>query len=152
MLGLVVCQPSGMVNRFLPAPPSPHAKPPNRDKLDNDWLGSSSLGDRSTIQPRLCARNNIQPRPSTRSNKPYGLSRPCCLIMTLMVNVLCVLACVNTAGAIHSEPEIAIPSYPSTLLKLIPQMLQNIAHASTEPTIFDLSLAKYVNTTQELAF
>ncbi len=152
MLGLVGCQPSEMANHFFPAPPSPPAKPPNRDKLNNDWLGSSSLGDKPTIQPRLCAHNHIQPRPSTRSKKPYGLSRPSCLAMTLMVNALYILACVSTAGAICSELEIANPRYPSTLLKLIPQILQNIAHASTEPTISDLSLAKYVNTTQDLAF
>jgi hypothetical protein len=112
MLGLVVCQPSEMVNHFFPAPPSPPAKPPDRDKLNADWLGSSSFGDRPTIQPRLCARNHIQPRPSTRSKKPHGLSRPCCLIMTLTVNLFFILACVSTAGAIRSEPDIANPNYP----------------------------------------
>jgi hypothetical protein len=45
MLGLVVCQPSEMVNHFFLAPPSPPAKPPDRDKLNDDWLGSSSLGE-----------------------------------------------------------------------------------------------------------
>ncbi len=110
MLGLVVCQPSEMVNHFFPAPPSPPAKSPDRDKLNDDWLGSSSLGDRPTMQPRPCARNHIQPRPSTRSNKPYGLSRPCCLIMTLTVNLLVILAWVSTAEAIRSEPETANPS------------------------------------------
>jgi len=152
MLGLVVCQPSEMVNHFFPAPPAPPAKPPDRDKLNDNWLGSSSLGDRPTTQPRLCARNHIQPRPSTRSNKPYGLSRPCCLIMILAVNVLCILACVSTAEAIRSEPEIANPSYLSTYLKFIQQTLPKRVHANTEPTIFDLALAKYVNATQDLAF
>jgi hypothetical protein len=152
MLGLVVCQPSEMVNHFFPAPPAPPAKPPDRDKLNNDWLGSSSLEDRPTMQPRPCARNHIQPRPSTRYMKPYGLSRPCCLIMTLMVNILYILACVSTAGAIRSEPEIANPSYLSTYLKFIQQTLPNIVHANTESTIFDLFFAKHANATQDLAF
>jgi hypothetical protein len=152
MLGLVVCQPSEMVNHFFPAPPSPPAKPPDRDKLNNDWLCSSSFGDRLTIQPRLCARNHIQPRPSTRSKKPYGFSRPSRLTMPLMVNVLYILACVSTAGAIRSEPDIANPSYPSTQLKLTPQILPDIANANTEPTTFDLFFAKYANITQDLAF
>jgi hypothetical protein len=152
MLGLVVCQPSEMVNHFLPAPPLPPARPVERDKLDDDWLGSSSHGNGPTIQPRLCARNHIQPRLSTRSNKPYGLSRPNCLTMTLMVNVLYILACVSTAEAIRSEPELANPSYLSTYLKLIQQTLPNIAHANTEPTILDLVFAKHANATQDLAF
>ncbi len=141
-----------MVNHFFPAPPSPPAKPPDRDKLDDDWLGSSSLGDRPTTQPRLCARNHIQPRPSTRSNKPYGLSRPCCLIMTLAVNLLVILAWVSTAEAIRTEPETANPSYLSTYLKFIQQTLPKRVHANTEPTIFDLALAKHVNATRDLAF
>jgi hypothetical protein len=29
-----------MVNHFLPAPPSSPAKPPDGDKLKEDWLGS----------------------------------------------------------------------------------------------------------------
>jgi hypothetical protein len=136
MLGLVVCQPSEMVNHFLPAPPSPHAKPPDKDKLNEDWLGSSSHGDGTTIQPRLRARNYIQPRLSTRPNKPYGLSRPSCLTMTLMTNALYILACASTAEAIRSEPEIANPSYLSTYLKFVQQTLPNIVHANTEPTIF----------------
>jgi hypothetical protein len=152
MLGLVVFQPSEMVNHFFPAPPSPPAKPPDRDKLNNDWLGSSPSGDRPTMQSRLCARNHIQPRPSTRSNKPYGLTRPCCLIMTLAVNLFVLLACVNTAEAIRAEPEIANQSYLSTYLKFIQQMLPNIVHADTEPTIFDLFFAKHANATQDLAF
>ncbi len=112
MLGLVVCQPSEMVNHFFPALPAPPAKQPDRDKLKDDWLGSSPLGDRPTIQPRLCARNHIQPRPSTRYNKPYGLIRPGCLIMTLAVNLSFILTCASTAGAVRSEPDIANPNYP----------------------------------------
>ncbi len=112
MLGLVVCQPSEMVNHFLPALPAPPAKPPDRDKLTMIWLDSSSLGDEPTMQPRLCARNHIQPRPSTRYNKPYGLTRPSCLILTLAVNLFIILTCANTAGAVRSEPDIANPNYP----------------------------------------
>jgi hypothetical protein len=152
MLGLVVCQLSEMVNHFFPAPPSPPAKPPDRDKLNDHWLGSSSSGERPTMQSRLCARNHIQPRPCTQPNKPYGLTRPGCLIMTLAVNLFVILACVSTAGAIRSEPEIANPSYLSTYLKFIQQTLPKRVHANTEPTIFDLALAKYVNATQDLAF
>jgi hypothetical protein len=72
--------------------------------------------------------------------------------MILAVNVLCILACVSTAEAIRSEPEIANPSYLSTYLKFIQQTLPKRVHANTEPTIFDLALAKYVNATQDLAF
>ncbi len=52
------------------------------------------------------------PRPCTRPNKPYGLTRPGCLIMTLAVNLFVILACASTAGAIRSEPDIANPNYP----------------------------------------
>ncbi len=112
MIGLVVCQPSEMVNHFLPAPPAPPAKPPDRDKLTINWLDFSSLGDEPTMQPRLCARNHIQPRPSTRYNKPYGLTRPGCQILTLAVNLFVILTCASTAGAVRSEPDIANPNYP----------------------------------------
>jgi hypothetical protein len=107
MPGLVVYQPPEMVNHFFPAPPAPPAKPPDRDKLIINWLDSPSLGEEPSMQPRLSARNHIQPRPSTRYNKPYGLTRPSCLILTLAVKVLVLLACDSTAEAIRSEPETA---------------------------------------------
>ena len=88
MLGLVVCQPSEMVNHFFPAPPAPPAKPPDRDKLIINWLDSPSLEEEPAMPSRLCARNHILPRPSTRYNKPYGLTRPSCLVLTLAVNLL----------------------------------------------------------------
>ncbi len=50
MLGLVVYQPSEMVNHFLPAPPAPPAKPPDRDKLIINWLDSSSLEEEPSMQ------------------------------------------------------------------------------------------------------
>ncbi len=64
------------------------------------------------MQSRLCARNHIQPRPSTRYNKPYGLTRSSCLVLTLAVNLLVILTCASTAGAVRSEPDIANPNYP----------------------------------------
>jgi hypothetical protein len=72
--------------------------------------------------------------------------------MTLMVTVLYILACVSTVEAIRAEPEVANPSYLSAYLKFIQQTLPNIVHANTEPTIFDLFLAKHANATQDLAF
>jgi hypothetical protein len=72
--------------------------------------------------------------------------------MTLMVNVLYILACVSTVEAIGAEPEAANPSYLSTYLKFVQQTLPNIVHANTEPTIFDLFFAKHANVTQDLAF
>jgi hypothetical protein len=45
-----------------------------------------------------------------------------------------------------------ITNMDQEIIKLIPQILPNIAHANTEPTTFDLFFAKYVNTTQDLAF
>ena len=101
-----------MVNHFLPIPPAPPAKPPDRDKLIENWLDSPSLEEKPSMQPRLCARNHIQPRPSTRYNKPYGLTRPSCLVLTLAVNLLVILTCASTAGAVRSEPDIANPNYP----------------------------------------
>ncbi len=141
-----------MVNHFLPAPPAPPAKPPDRDKLTINWLDSPSLGEEPSMQSRLCARNHIQPRPSTRYNKPYGLTRPSCLVLTLAVNLLVFLAGVSTAEATRSEPETANPSYLSTYFKLIQQTLPNKVYANTEPTAFDLFFTKYANTTQDLAF
>jgi hypothetical protein len=104
------------------------------------------------MQSRLCARNHIQPRPSTRYNKPYGLTRPSCLVLTLAIKVLVFLACDSTAEAIRSEPETANPSYLSTYFKLIQQTLPNKVHAHTEPTAFDLFFTNYANTTQDLTF
>jgi hypothetical protein len=72
--------------------------------------------------------------------------------MTLMINVLYILACASTAEAIRSEPEMANPSYLYTYLKFVQQTLPNIVHANTEPTIFDLFFAKHANATQDLAF
>jgi hypothetical protein len=111
MLGLVVYQPSEMVNHFLPAPPAPPAKPPDRDKLIINWLDSSFLEEKPSMPSRLCACNHIQPRPSTRYNKQYGLTRPSCLVLTLAVNLLVILTCASTAGAVRSEPDIANPNY-----------------------------------------
>jgi len=152
MLGIVVCQPSEMVNHFFPAPPAPPAKPPDRDKLIENWLDSPSLGEEPSMQSRLRARNHIQPRPSTRYNKPYGLTRPSCLVLTLAVNLLVILTCASTAGAVRSEPETANPSYLSTYFKLIQQTLPNRVYAHTEPTAFDLFFTNYANTTQDLTF
>ncbi len=112
MLGLVVCQASEMVNHFFPAPPAPPAKPPDRDKLITNWLDSLSLEKEPAMPSRLCARNHILPRPSTRYNKPYGLTRPSGLVLTLAVNLLTILTCASTAGAVRSEPDIANPKYP----------------------------------------
>ena len=112
MLGLVVCQPSEMVNHSFPAPPAPPAKPPDRDKLITNWLDSPSLEEKPAMPSRLCARNHILLRPSTRYNKPYGLTRPSCLVLTLAVNLLVILTCASTAGAVRSEPDIANPNYP----------------------------------------
>jgi len=152
MLGLVVCQPSEMVNHFFPAPPAPPAKPPDRDKLIINRLDSPSLEEKPSMQPRLCARNHILPRPSTQYNKPYGVTRPSCLVLTLAVKVLVFLACYSTAEAIRSEPETANPSYLSTYFKLIQQTLPNKVYAHTEPTAFDSFFTNYANTTQDLAF
>ncbi len=104
------------------------------------------------MQSRLCARNHIQPRLSTRYNKPYGLTRPSCLVLTLAVKVLVFLACVSTAKAIRSEPETANPSYLSTYFKLIQQTLPNKVYAHTEPTAFDLFFTNHANATQDLTF
>ena len=104
------------------------------------------------MQSRLCARNHIQPRPSTRYNKPYGLTRPSCLVLTLAVNLLVILTCAGTAGAARSEPETANTSYLSTYFKLIQQTLPNRVYAHTEPTAFDLFFTNYANTTQDLTF
>ncbi len=38
------------------------------------------------------------------------------------------------------------------IIKLIPQILPNIAHANAEPSTFDLFFSKYVNTTQDQVF
>ncbi len=141
-----------MVNHFFPAPPSPPAKPPDRDKWKIDWLSSFSFGNRPTTQPRLCARNHIQLRLRTRSNKPCGRSRPSCLTMTLMVTVLYVLAWFGTVETIRAEPEVANQSYLSAYFKFIQQTLPKIVHANTEPTIFDLFLAKHANAMQDLVF
>jgi hypothetical protein len=72
--------------------------------------------------------------------------------MTLMVTVLYILACVGTVEAIRAEPEVANPSYLSAYFKFIQQTLPKIVHANTEPTIFDLLLAKHENATQDLVF
>jgi hypothetical protein len=152
MLGLVVYQPSEMVNHFLPAPPAPPAKPPDRDKLIENWLDAPSLGEKPSTQPRLCARNHIQPRPSTRYNKPYGLTRPSCLILTLAVNLLVILDRVSTIGAIRSEPETANPSYWSTYFKLVQQTLPSKVQAQTEPAAFDLLFTSYANGTRDPTF
>jgi hypothetical protein len=152
MLGLVVCQPSEMVNHFFPTPPAPPAKPPDRDKLIINWLDSPSLEEKPSMQPRLCARNHIQPRPSTRYYKPYGLTRPSCLVLTLAVNLLVILTGASTAGAIRSEPETAHPNYLSTYFKLIQQTLPSKVQAHTEPTAFDSVFTNYANTTQDLTF
>ena len=45
-----------------------------------------------------------------------------------------------------------ITNMDQEIIKLIPQILPNIAHANAEPTTFDLFFTKYVNTTQDLAF
>ncbi len=139
MLGLVVCQPSEMVNHFLPAPPAPPAKPPDKDKLIEYWLDSPSVEEKPSMPSRLCARNHILPRPSTRYNKPYGSTRPCCLVRALGFNLLVIL---TGAGAIRPEPEIANPSYLSTYFKLIQQTLPSRVQARTEPTAFGLILHK----------
>ncbi len=98
---------------------------------------------------RLCARNHIQPRPSTRYDKPYGLTRPSCLVLTLAVNLLVILTCASTAGAIRPEPETANPGYLSTYFKLIQQTLPSKVQAHTEPTTFDLFFTSYANTTRD---
>jgi len=152
MLGLVVYQPSEMVNHFLPAPPAPPAKPPDRDKLIENWLDSPSLEEKPSMPSRLCARNHIQPRPSTRYNKPYGLTRPSCLVLTLAVNLLVILTCASTAGAVSSEPETADPSYLSTYFKLIQQTLPNRVQAHTEPIALDSFFTNHANTTRDLTF
>jgi hypothetical protein len=152
MLELVVYQPSEMVNHFLPAPLAPPAKPPDRDKLIIDWLDSPFLEEKPSMPARLCARNHIQPRPSTRYNKPYGLTRPSCLVLTLAVNLLVILTCASTAGAIRSEPETANPSYLSTYFKLIQQALPSKVQARTEPTAFDSFFTNYANITQDRTF
>ncbi len=133
MLGLVVCQPSEMVNHFLPAPPAPPAKPPDRDKLIINCLDSPSLGEEPSMQPRLCARNHIQPRPSTRYNKPYGLTRPSCLVLTLAVNLLVILTCASTAGAVCSEPDIANPNYPYLKVVIVSLFLVVKYHIISPP-------------------
>jgi hypothetical protein len=152
MLGLVVCQPSEMVNHFLPAPPAPPAKPPDRDKLITNWLDSPSLEEKPAMPSRLCARNHILPRPSTRYNKPYGLTRPSRLVLTLAVNLLVVLTSASTAGAIRPEPETVNPSYWSTYFKLIQQTLPSKVQAHTEPTAFDSLFTNYANVTRDLTF
>ena len=152
MLGLVVCQPSEMVNHFLPAPPAPPAKSPDRDKLMINWLDSPSLEEKPSMPPRLSARNHNQLRLSARYNKPYGLTRPSCLVLTLAVNLLVILTCASTAGAIRSESETANPSYLSTYFKLIQQTLPNQVRAHTEPTAFDSFFTNHTNTTQDLTF
>ncbi len=139
-----------MVNHFLPAPPAPPAKPPDRDKLIVNWMDSPSLEEKPSTPSRLCARNHIQSRPSTRYNKPYGLTRPSCLVLTLAVNLLVILTCASTAGAVRSERGTADPSYLSTYFKLIQQTLPNKVHAHTEPTAFDLFFTNYANATQDL--
>jgi hypothetical protein len=45
-----------------------------------------------------------------------------------------------------------ITNMDQEIIKLIPQILPNIAHANAEPSTFDLFFSKYVNTTQDLAF
>ena len=104
------------------------------------------------MSSRLCARNHIQPRPSTRYNKPHGLTRPSGLVLTLAVNLLVILTCASTAGAVSSEPETANPSYLSTYFKLIQQTLPNQVRAHTEPTAFDSFFTNHANTTQDLTF
>ena len=141
-----------MVNHFFPAPPAPPAKPPDRDKLIENWLDSPSLEEKPSMQPRLCARNHIQPRPSTRYNKPYGLTRPSCLVLTFAVNLLVILTCASTVGAIRSDPEIANPSYWSTYFKLVQQTLPSRVQAQTEPATFDLLFTNYANGTRDLTF
>ncbi len=150
MPGLVVCQPSEMVNHFLPAPPAPPAKPPDRDKLIVNWLDSPSLEKKPSMPSRLCTRHHILPRPSTRYNKPHGLTRPSCLVPTLSVNLLMILTWASTAGAIRPEPETANPSYLSTYFKLIQQTLPSKVQAHTEPTAFDLFFTSHANTTRDL--
>jgi hypothetical protein len=104
------------------------------------------------MPPRLCARNHIQPRPSTRYNKLYGVTRPGCLVLTLAVNLLVILTCASTAGAIRPEPETANPSYLSTYFKLIQQTLPSKVQAYTEPTAFDSFFTNYANITRDLTF
>ncbi len=141
-----------MVNHFLPAPPAPPAKPPDRDKLIINWLDSPSLEEEPAMPSRLCAHNRILPRPSTRYNKPYGLTRPSCLILTIAVNLLIILACASTAGAIRPEPETANPSYLSTYFKLIQQTLPSKVQAHTGPTASDPFFTNHANITQDLTF
>jgi hypothetical protein len=152
MLGLVVCQRSEMVNHFFPAPLAPPAKPPDRDKLIENWLDSPSLEEKPSMQPRLCARNHIQPRPSTRYNKPHGLTRPSCLILTLAVNLLVILTCASTVGAVRPEPGTVNPSYLTTYFKLIQQTLPSKVQTHTEPTAFDSFFTNYANITRDLTF
>jgi len=80
------------------------------------------------------------------------LTRPSCLVLTLAVNLLVILTCASTAGAVRSEPETTNPSYLSTYFKLIQQTLPNKVYAHTEPTAFDLFFTNYANTTQDLTF
>ena len=88
----------------------------------------------------------------TRYNKPYGLTRPSCLVLTLAVNLLVILTCASTVGAIRSEPEIANPSYWSTYFKLVQQTLPSKVQAHTEPAAFDSFFSNYANITQDLTF
>jgi hypothetical protein len=141
-----------MVNHFLPAPPAPPAKPPDRDKLIINWLDSPSLEEEPAMPSRLCARDHILPRPSTRYNKPYGLTRPSRLVLILAVNLLVILTSASTAGAIRPEPETVNPSYWSTYFKLIQQTLPSKVQAHTEPTAFDSFFTNYANVTRDLTF
>jgi len=104
------------------------------------------------MQPRLCARNHILPRPSTRYNKPYGLTRPSCLVLTLAVNLLVILTGASTAGAIRPEPGTANPSYLSTYFKLIQQTLPRKVQAHAGPTASDPFLTNHANITLDLTF
>ncbi len=150
MLGLVVCQPSEMVNHFFPAPPAPPAKPPDRDTLITNWLDSPFLEEKPSMPPRISARNHNQLRLSARYNKPYGLTKPSCLVLTPAVNLLVILICASTAGAIRPKPETANPSYLSTYFELIQQTLPSEVQVHTEPTAFDLFFTNYANTTRNL--
>ncbi len=141
-----------MVNHFLPAPPAPPAKPPDRDKFIVNWLDSPPVEEKLSMPSRLCARNHIQPRLSTRYNKPYGLTRPSYLVLALEFNLLVILTGVSTAGAIRPEPETANPSYLSTYFKLIQQTLPSRVQARTEPTAFDSFFTNYANITRDLTF
>ena len=141
-----------MVNHFFPAPPAPPAKPPDRDKLIINWLDSPSLEEEPAMPSKPRDRNRILPRPSTRYNKPYGLTRPSRLVLTLAVNLLVILTSASTAEAIRPEPGTANPSYLSTYFKLIQQTLPRKVQAHAGPTASDPFLTSHANITLDLTF